>query len=248
MVDWPEITVVIITFEREKELTETIERHADNLRYPFEKLSWLICDDCSPSHFAKRLAKRSAFKRLNIQVVETEQNGGWGKNTNWGLSHVKTPYVFQVEDDKRLYKPLDLCVGVALMEVHPDIGYLRYRGTAGDHTIFHQFEADISPFCPDYQDGSCGLPGHLTYLQLDSGSPTLWLYTHGPHLKHSRFHQFYGQYPEGLKLGPTEESYCHTVKNGMKQPGAPALVILPDWVTPHYEDFGQSFQGSEWDK
>ena len=35
---------------------------------------------------------------------------------------------------------------------------------------------------------------------------------HGPHLKHRRFHDYFGLYPEGMKLGETEEAFCHQCK------------------------------------
>ena len=133
------------------------------------------------------------------------------------------------------------------MEMQADVGMVRYRGTAGTSVIMHQLETDINKWIPKYSDGPAAVPGHVTYFQLDSGSATLYLYSHGPHLKHRRFHEFYGPYQEGLKLGETEEGYAHIVKAGMREYGAPALTILPEWVLPYFEDFGHSYQGSEFD-
>jgi hypothetical protein len=113
--------------------------------------------------------------------------------------------------------------------------------------VYHQFESDISDYCPDYQDG-VGLPGKLTYLQLDSGSHALYLYSNGPHLKHIRFHAVYGMYPEGKRLGETEEAYAHTVKDRMKLPDAPAIAITPAFIPMLWDHIGVSFQHSEADK
>lgn len=247
-IEWPEVTIGIITFSRPNEIVETVETLRDNLRYPEDKLHWLISDDASPGGYLAKLKKIKLFKEINAEFIDTGINSGWGANANNLLAHVTTPYLLQTEDDKRLWKPLDLMVGVALLETKLDIGYVRYRATAGEHTVFHQMETDITAYLPDYQDGAVGLPGKLSYLQIDSNSPSLYLYTHGPHLKHRRFHDWYGKYPEGLKLAATEESYCHTVKAKMKEYGAPALTILPEWILPYFEDYGQSFQGSTWDK
>jgi len=244
--EWPEVTVLVCTYNRVKELTETLQLLAERLDYP--NLKWLICDDASPDGYVTKLKKLPIVKKLEAKVVSTDQNSGWGANVNNGLVHVTTDYIFFTEDDKRIGRDLDLRLGIALMETKPDVGMVRYKGTAGSHTVFHQFQTDVRGVIPDYQDGSYGLPGYMTYLQLDSGSPTLHLYSHGPHLKHRRFHEFYGAYPEGLKLGQTEENFAHIVKEGMKHPGAPGVTILPDWVVPYFEDFGQSYQGSEWDK
>jgi glycosyltransferase involved in cell wall biosynthesis len=245
---FPEVTVLICTYNRPDEIQVTVEALRSDLLYPRDKLHWLVADDSSPKGYLTKLKKSPAFDGLNAQFVVTDKNSGWGANVNNGLHAVQTPYVFFLEDDYVLSKSLDLRVGIALLETKPDIGMLRYRGTAGAHTIFHQFEANVAAWLPDYQDG-VGLPGKLTYLQLDSGSPTLNLYSHGPHLKRNPgFHAFYGLYPEGLKLGETVEAYAHTVKDGMKQPGAPALVILPKWVAMAFDHIGKSWKDSEWDK
>lgn len=129
----------------------------------------------------------------------------------------------------------------------PYIGMFRYRGTAGTHLVLHQMEVDISAYIPDYQDG-VGLAGKLTYCLIDQGSPSLYIYSHGPHLKRKSFHQFYGAYPEGLKLGPTEEAMAHQVKERMPLAGAPPIGILPAWIANYWDDIGQSYQGSEFDK
>lgn len=245
MVNWPDVTVGVITYNRPGEIVRTIDALEEKINYS-GKLRWLIADDSSPNSDYVPFLKRT-FKRLKPKIITTEQNGGWGVNANNLLAHAETNYLFQLEDDKELHAPLDLNIGIALLESHQDVGLVRYKGTAGDHVVLHQFEADISRWLPDFRHGR-GLLGHLTYLQLDSGSPSVWLYSNGMHLKHRRFHAFYGDYPVGLKLGATEEKFAHIVKEGMKQPGAPAITILPEWVADQTEDFGQSWKGTEADK
>lgn len=242
--EWPTVTIQICTYDRYDDIKRTVEALADNLTYP--NLEWLICDDSSPSIYLSRLKRLKLFRDLNAQFISTETNSGWGSNVNHGLVHIQTPYVFFCEDDYLLEHTLDLRVGVAVMEAKPIIGMLRYRGTAGDTVVYHQQEADIRPWLPDYHCGG-GVIGKETYLLLDGGSPTLWLYSNGPHLKHCRFHQFYGLYPEGLKLGQTEEHYCHVVKEGMKRDGAPCIAILPEWIRMWWSHIGTSYQGTEFD-
>ena len=175
-----------------------------------------------------------------------------GANVNNGLAAVETDYTFFIEDDYNPRCDIPLDSAVALMEVKPNIGMVRFRGTAGSHCVYHQFEADISGYLPDHRDG-VGLPGKLTYLQFDNGSPTPYLYSHGAHLKHRRFHEFYGLYPvtvaengveRRLKLGETEESYAHTVKDKMRgNPNdAPAVVIFPEFVPMWFDHVGESYQ------
>lgn len=245
MTNWPDVTIGVITFNRPGDIVRTIDALEANIHYS-GKLRWLIADDSTPDSDYLPFLKRT-FKRLKPKVITTVTNGGWGVNANNLLANVTTDYLLQLEDDKELHTPLDLDVQIALMEVHADIGMVRIKGTAGDHVVMHQFEADISEWLPDFRHGY-GSQGKLTYLQLDSGSPSLWLYSNGMHVKRRRFHEFYGLYPTGLNLGETETTYASIVKASMKQPDAPAIVVLPEWVVEQTEDFGQSFKGSEFDK
>lgn len=243
----PHVTVVIVTFRRLNEIRKTIDALLKHIVYPRAKLHFLIADDHSGGDYVEQIISTPRYKALDMRASVTPENGGWAKNANLALSKVETPYHFFIEDDYLLMKELDLRVGVALLETKPHIGMLRYRGTAGGHVILHQMEADISAYVPTHQDG-VGLPGKLTYCLLDSGSPDLYLYSHGASLRRKSFHEFYGPYPEGLKLGATEERYAHTVKDGMHTPDAPAIAILPDWVSMWFDHFGNSYQHTEHDK
>lgn len=245
--DWPEISIGIITYSRPVEIVKTIEALRDNLYYPEDKLRWIISDDASPNGYLAKLKKVKLFKEINAQFIDTGVNSGWGKNGNHLLDSVETEFLFMLEDDKILNHPLDLRVGVAAMLAMPYIGMMRYRGTAGDHMILHQMEVNIAEYIPDYQDG-VGLAGRLCYCLIDQGSPSLYVYSHGPHLKRRNFHAFYGRYPEGLKLGPTEEAMAHQVKEKMPLAGAPPIAILPGWIPNFWDDIGQSFQNTEFDK
>lgn len=257
-IDLPEVTFQICTYNRLDELTRTLEALKKRvLQYDSKKIKWLICDDSSPDDYRDRIRASKIYRAIEkgsqIDILPTPANSGWGANVNNGLRHIDTEYIFFVEDDYVLNCPLDLEQGVALLETKRDIGMLRYRGTAGDHVIYHQFEADVTGKYRIPKDGGAirqglGLPNKVTYLQLDSGSPTLYLYSHGAHLKRKSFHNFYGLYPEGLKLGQTEEAYAHIVKDRMKLPNAPAIAILPDWIFMQWDHIGKSYQHTEFDK
>lgn len=249
MVDWPDIDLVLITYNRPLEICKTIAALEDKLLYPREHLRYLIADDATPGDYQTRLSETKTFQRLyHVEFVPTiGGNLGWGGNVNRALAYSNAPYVFQIEDDYILKKYLDLQAAVACMLVKPEIGMMRFRGTAGDHMVFHQMEANIAPYMPDYQEG-VGLPGKLTYLLFDSGSPGLYIYSHGAHLKRAFFHQFYGKYPVGLKLGHTEESYAHMVKDAMRSnAGAPVIAIQPEWIPMYFDHIGVSFQHTELD-
>lgn len=242
---FPDITVLVCTYNRPKELILTLEALDTHMQYA-GALKFLICDDHTPGYLSK-LKSKPIWKQLDPQFVSTEVNSGWGANVNYGLAHVETDLVFFIEDDYILKETLNLSIGAALMNARPDLGMLRYRGTAGDHLLYHQLEADIRADLPDYIQG-VGVPGKVSHLQIDSNSPSLYIYSHGAHLKRKRFHEFYGLYPIGLPLGQTEETYAHTVKDKMKEAGAPGIAILPDWIPMWFDHIGTSYQHTEHDK
>lgn len=243
---WPDVTIQICTYNRAEEIARTVSALHESLTYS-GKLHWLICDDATGGKYLDKLKRSAAFKGLEVTFVSTPTNAGWAANVNNGLRQVKTEFVFFLEDDYVLTEKLALDPGIALMLTKSHIGMLRYRGTAGDHVVLHQMESDINAFLPDYREAQ-GVAGKLTYCLLDSGSPTVWLYSHGPHLKKMAFHQFYGLYPEGFRLGETEERFAHTVKDGMKKQGAPALAILPGWIPMKWNHIGHSYQHTELDQ
>lgn len=248
MYTWPNVDLIVITYNRFDIILKTISALEEKLIYPREHLRYLIADDCTPGDYKQRLLETSVFKNLyNVEFVPADHNGGWGTNANRALAYSTAPYIFQTEDDKILHKTLDLQLGVAIMEAKQEIGLLRYRGIAGDHMVLHLFEANIDQHMKDYIEGT-GLPAKVSYLLFDSGSPGLYIYSHGPHLKRKNFHEFYGKYPEGLRLGATEESYAHMVKDKMRHdPFVPVIAIQPDWIVNWFDDIGISFQHTELD-
>ena len=253
MANLPEIALLIITFNRAEELRKTIDALQEHLQYPDDKLHVVISDDSSPSNYLSPLKRTKSLKTWGVNGVNfrtTDERSGWGKHVNGALDYIKATYpsvdyVFQIEDDYVLTQDLNLRLGVALLETRPNIGMLRYRGTAGMHYIYHQFESNISAYNLSEDN--------LTYLQLDNASHSLYVYSNGPHLKrirshqdnHPDFHQHYGKYPEGRVLGHTEESFANMVKDGMKLGNAPAIAILPDWINMRFSHIGATWQGSE---
>ena len=253
MVDWPRVDIIIITFDRIDEITTTIHALVDNLVYPADKLRILIADDFSPNNYLDKLYKgplrHAQLQDIKVDHVPADGNVGWGGNANRALKFSDAPYVFFTEDDRPLKQRFDLYSAMALMEVKQEIGMLRIAGTTGLPYIYHQCEADVTDWLPEYREGM-GLPGRMAYCLLGSGSPTLWLYSNQPSIRRRSFHdKFYGYYPEGLKLGATEESYCHTVLDLMRANinSYPAIAVQPDWIVPRFDHIGKSYQHSALD-
>lgn len=247
MPELPDITVVILTYNRYDEIKQTMAALRKHLVYPGSRLHWLIADDASPGDYVARLKRLNDFKGVAWLVNET--NAGWGATVNRALNSVNTPLVFFTEDDYVLTEPLDLCIGAALLMSKPHLGYLHYYGTAGQHVVLHQFEADVAAYLPGFQD-ALSLPGKLTYLQLDGNSPSPYIYSNRPHLVSQAFHDYYGLYDEGRRLGETEEAYAVRVKGAMQADptNAPGIAVLPAYITPKFNHIGRSYQHTEADR
>lgn len=256
----PEIVILIITYDRYQTLKLTLGGLRANLfpAYPDDKLHILVSDDSTGGLYLSNIRKLKEFKSwgTGLKAISTPERSGWGKHVNWALRYIEenypnAKYVLQLEDDYLCAHLLDLNLGVALMEAKPDIGMLRYRGTAGEHAIFHQFEANLETLYPEYREAASLVDKRVTYLQVDSASYSLYsCYSNGVHLKRlgsQGFHAYYGYYPEGRKLGETEEAFAIWVKRNMQIPDAPAIAILPEWIPMRWHHIGQSWQGTAQD-
>lgn len=242
----PTVTAVIITYNRPKEIRRTLSGLWENLYYN-GAFRFLIADDHTPGNYLSELEK---WFRGNIpgeiETLSTPANAGWGANANYALAHVKDDIVLFLEDDYVLKSPIDITPYAALLMAHEGIGLVRLDGIGGHKIVAHVNETDISDYAPDYRQGM-GLQGKLNYFLADRTSRETWLYSNRPHLKHRRFHGFYGEYPQGLKLGATEEYFAHKVKDNMSLPAAPAIAIPLD-ATGWWDHIGVSYQHSELDR
>lgn len=248
-IQWPYVTVLIVTYDRLEELSKTVSALHEKLVYPTDRLVFLIADDCTPGPYRDQIFdfwQKSHFD-TKVMFVSTTINSGWGVNANNALRKAGQSLVFFIEDDYVLNHPLDLRLGVALLTKNEKLGMLRYRGTAGTDVYYHQQEIDIHDKVPEYQTET-GVVGKLNYFVIQPTSLSLYLYSNGPHLKTHRFHEYYGGYPEGLRLGETEESYAHTVKDRIGRSDAPQIAILPDWVSMKFSHIGKSYQLTDKDR
>lgn len=241
--DWPTVSILIVTYDRPDEIRRTIYALLKNLKYPRDKLLWHLADDSSPGHYLNEV--KSEFKYLNFSNTVTDRKG-WGANVNKALIYCqeKSDYVFNVEDDYVSLSTVDLERGVSLLMSKEDkhrpeqaskrepIGLVRYDGIAA-----HWLKLDLRE--SDTEIGS------VHYMRILPGSVHLNCYSNRPHLKHRRFHDFYGMYPEGIKLGECETAFAHRVRQKMKD--GPWLCVLEDGITKAFEHIGKSRQNSELD-
>lgn len=234
----PTIGVQICTFSRPREIRLCIDALLKYLHY--SELIWLVCDDSTGGDYVERLAADYPF----LQFCITPRRAGWGVNVNLGLDYLEAlgiDYIYFTEDDYILTKDIDLNVGMHLLQ-DPQIGLVRYDGLAG-----HRLDMTLEEM--DYPGNREGVGiDKLTYARLLKSSRNLNIYSNRPHLKHRRFHDYYGRYIEGQRLGMTETNFAHRVRDIMVFEEAPQIVALPEYILRHYDDIGVSFQHTQYDQ
>jgi glycosyltransferase involved in cell wall biosynthesis len=260
MTNWPDVTVVICTYDRPEEIRTTISSLIANIKYPPEHLYWHIADDGTPSEpndpypyqytlsLIKYLGDRGQSGR--IRFTRTDRKG-WGANVNAAIKDVRSDYIYFTEDDYVLLKPLDLRPYVAIMEMSDLIGMIRF-GIAGHSLTAALREFNIMSKMPEYQEngggrGSSGLGTVQMWLLdrfLSSGPYSEYLYSNRPHLVHKRFYDVYGLYPEGILLGDTELAYNAQIKRGSS---TPEIACPANWCGWNYDHIGHSRQGTKED-
>jgi len=224
---WPDLTVLIVTYRREQEIRQTLLALREHLHYA-GRLLWHIADDGSPPGYLTSLEKEFSF----INSVSITNRRGWGVNVNTALRQTKTDYAYLNEDDYVPMTGIDLTQGVRLMQLHPEVGLVRYDGISG-HIGQSLRLCEALPH------------SQLDYLVIE---PELtqghFTYSHRPHLKHKRFHEYYGLYAEGLPLADTEVEFGKRV---MRMADGPQIAILDNGIRRAFEHIGKSRQGTEED-
>lgn len=233
MTDWPELTILLVTYDRPNEVRRTIHALREHIVYPIPP-RWHLADDNSPGDYLDSI--RREFTDLSFSHSVTDRKG-WSANVNTALRAIKSHYVFLCEDDYIAKRPVDLRCGVALMEAMDTIGLVRYDGISGHH---------LNLFLREVKNTKVG---RLDFMLIDKESPHLNVYSHRPHLKrHPQFHEVYGYYKEAHPgephLGVSEVEFAHRIKDK----DGPAFAILDDGIVTAFSHVGHSRQGTELDK
>lgn len=222
----PLVDVVVVHFNRPRELAETFESLREHLHYP--ALRWVVADDHSPDDVFE-------FVKAEVQpdiIFRTKERSGLGINTNNALKRLASDFVFLTMDDRVLTRPIDLMPGVDVLARYEEFGMVRYGGLTGH---------DLT--CRLRQLNSAEPPHYDVWELLKKQSKFLYVYSGGPHLKHRRFHDAYGLYVEGYKLGYTEEEFAHRFV-GMD---GPRIFCFPEFVLNYFEHIGHTWQLGEHD-
>ena len=182
------IAVIFLTFERTAYAVRSLQSLKDKLRYP--DLRYYIADDGSRQDHITTILDMT--KDLNMISWHTIPNGTYGRNANeaWQLTQQTCKLALFIEDDWELTQELDLYPYAALLMEREDVGMVRLgylnlnmRGTVFGH-------------------------GGLLYWRLDRECDP-YVFTGHPSLRHTRYWNAYGKYPEGLLPGETELAYAY---------------------------------------
>ena len=195
------ITIIIPTYNRPSILDKTIQNLLQNLEYE-GRMHFLIGDD---SEHPDAQAANDNLQNHFIDVV-VGPGRGLGANLNMLLDTAKTDIVLQMDEDHWLATPLGITQYVKdLRNPNFNMGWVR---------LFLGEEEDVYSLETYYKFKAAS---YGPYWFVDAGSPTLYLASNRPHLKKIDMHKkHFGWYPEGKKLGHTEEGFCHQYKTTKK--------------------------------
>ncbi|MDZ4247403.1 MAG: glycosyltransferase [Dehalococcoidia bacterium] len=204
MTDYPEVVVLLITYERTDVARETIKGIKDRIIYP--NLSWHIADDGSNDGHIQKLITEIGPD----YAVTVSQTGGHsvGRSMNMGVAEAlrRSDIWLHWEDDWVPNFRIELIPCVELLTHNKDIGMIRLgRLSEGLH-------------------GNVIKGGDRLWWHLDK-TKDLWCWTGHAAVRHRRFHEAYGTYKEGLTPGRTELSYQDAF-NSKTGPG----VVWPAWA------------------
>lgn len=233
-IDAPLVDVVLVHFNRPHELARSVASLRANLHYP--NLRWVVADDYSSEEVFE-------FIKAEVQpdaIFRTKKRSGLGVNTNNALKRLDSDFVFLTMDDRVLTRPIDLRLGVDILYRFEEFGLVRYGGLTGHDVTCRMRELVAMPDAIF----DVARSRYFVWELLKRLSRFLFVYSGQPHLKHRRFHEAYGPYKEGIKLGATEEEFAHRFIDMEK---GPSIICFPEFVPCYFDHIGHTWQLGEHD-
>jgi glycosyltransferase involved in cell wall biosynthesis len=218
MTDWPALAINIVTYNRKETLRETIARVNRHLYYVGPRRIF-VADDGSDDGTQAMLLEEFP----DVALIQSNR-AGLGANTNAGLraSLGVADYVLQFQDDLWMLTTIDLHPHIEKLRDDPTCGFIRLWGVGG-----HRYKGNL--------EGN--------YWRVHWDSDELYIPSDRPHVKHRRFHEHFGMYPEGLGTAHTEEAWCHQCKDRAGLDGKQLDVFVPQnqltettWDHVHWGD------------
>lgn len=219
-----EISILITTFNRRNILHDCLDALQGCLYLTEDQTYWVVADDGSDDGTEEMLAECYP----DVHYFRQERKG-LGACENLGLREAfnQSDVVLQLQDDMILNCSLDLGPAIKKLREDPQAGWVKI-GAYNDHQYL----------------GSL----HGAYWVVSWYSPTQYIVSDKPHLKHKRFHDLYGYYPENLKIADTENfwvAYCRDKAQRHETRGEiyPLDVLIPTWIPENcWNHVGKSWQ------
>ena len=178
------VAILIPTYNRNMILNRCVRALLDNI-LEVDNIHILIGNDGD---------QRTISNGPKVTVFQ-EPTGSLGANLNRLINYAMAhdfDYFLQMDDDHILQEELSLEPHIYAMNEDSEIGWIRLWGVDD-----HRYTADL----------------WHGYWRVKWESKELYITSNRPHIKRRDFHQYYGYYPEGLKLGATEEAFCHQTRD-----------------------------------
>lgn len=208
---WPVISVLIPTYDRPWILRKVLEGLKKNLVYS-GSIKYYIGFDGD-----KSIAKM--FSGDGDLIAIPGSNRGLGANLNRLIQNATSDYLLQLDDDHLLIKSLKLDSHIRKLRYDETAGWIRLMGIA-----YHDYVATLEE----------------QYWRIWWKSPEVYITSNRPHLKHKRFHEHFGLYPEDVSLGETETQFCRQCK--ILGQGPNVLVPLDMLTESAWQHIGESWQ------
>lgn len=223
MSEWPDVAIVIPTYDRALIVKRTVELLRKNLRYSGRLRFWVGCDgsDRTPSLLSDE----------PDVVTLSHPSGSFGSNLNrlhqaaWDAG---CEFTVALDDDHWLMNPLRLDEHVAKLRDDESAGWIHLLLDAvGDEdNDGYKFVAHLD--------------GRHWVLQYDS--PDEWPCSFRAHLSHRRFHEAVGPFAEGLQTGRTEYEFNQRAKRMGVAGQLPAVLVpLCSYGYQYWAHVGKSF-------
>ncbi len=203
---WPDVAVLIPSFNRAAIVRRTIELIRAHLHYSGRVRVVVGCDgtDDTPDVL-------QAMGDADLRVL-SQPSGSLGANINRLMRVCGTAFMLAMDDDHHLIAPLHLDRHVAKLMRDESAGWIHLlmEARGDEHFDPYRFTAQL--------DGA-------HYWRVDWSSPEHFIMSFRPHLFHRRWLECYGWLPEGLKTGQTEWLYAQSCKARGLQGSAPAVLV-----------------------
>lgn len=192
------VLIILQTYARTAYALQTVKAVKANLSHT-GGLKWYVTDDGSEASHVQQI--QAEIGAENIAGIHSRRIS-YGACANVAQRFANAngyDLTLWLEDDWELMQPLDLTPYAAVLEQHQDVGMVRL--------------GRLPPWLDCHTDAYDG------YIYLHFQNSTPYAFSGNPSLRHRRFSELFGVYPEREQPGETEriyDSYIRATKGDIK--------------------------------